>query len=130
MSCFEEKIDYDAVETALEKEREKSLGFLLRALDIPTSQKEKVATTLLVKPMDAPAEIRKLQQRVNELEKKLLDMTLLENSFRILRKYYWYKLLSKVTSGQRRKHYVAKRSLWKERVRRLQAVKKRMKRLP
>lgn len=60
-------------------------------------------------------------------EKRILDnIFTIRNKLRIFRKYYWYKLLSKITSGKRRKHYIAKRHLWHGQVCRLRELKKKL----
>ena len=102
-----EPIDWERVDSIIDREKTRALTWLKEKLEMPIRIKEQAGP------------------RLNRLE----DMVLLLTRHSILRNYYWYKLLSKITSGKRRKRYAAKRQFWKERVLRLRELKKRLKKM-
>lgn len=113
LACFEEKIDYRMVAPRLEAQRQKGMDFLRRSLHKAPTWKEK-PVILSQTPGKGPSRE---------------DMAVLAQQLRVIRKYYWYKFLSKVTSGERRKHYLKKRWLWKKRIRSLREWKKKLRRV-
>ncbi len=111
-ALFTPPIDWDAVDAVIEKERNRMLSWLKEKLNAPVRSRDSVADRL-----------NYLQSTVEEQSR---DMALLYNRFRILRKYYGYKLLFRISYGRKKTRYLNKLALWHERVRRLRALKKKM----
>lgn len=119
-------IDWNNVDSVLEKEKNRALSWLKEKLQAPIKKKELLNVRLdyleeKVKQMTSNNSSNFSSENYQCYE----DIALIYNRFRIIRKYYWYKLLSKITSGQRRKHYKTKRYLWHDKIRRLRELKKR-----
>ncbi|MBQ3171514.1 MAG: Coenzyme F420 hydrogenase/dehydrogenase, beta subunit C-terminal domain [Mailhella sp.] len=128
-------IDWNSVDAAIEKEKTRALTWLKGALERPIRVKAQAGPRL--DRLEDKARLHEnmlaglaedTRRQMEELSRQnTKDVILVLSRCRILRKYYWYKLLSKITSGKRRKRYVAKRNLWHDRVRRLRELKKSLK---
>lgn len=92
-----EQIDYDKVYSILNKERNRSLNWLNSALNSPIKKvKWNFAEYLLISYFKFSTHID-------------IYITIL--------KYYRYKLLSLITSGEKKKHYIRKREIYHQHVR-------------
>lgn len=116
-----EPIDWEKVNSILEKEKEKSLKWLKEALEAPKDLSK-------IKPEDAI--IQKLNREIIQLQGKSYgtvskeEMKLVLNYRKNYLKYLKYKILKNFVKGKTKERYKEKQKIWHEKIR---AARKLMK---
>lgn len=122
---LDKDIDWNHVDEVLSQERDRALAWLREHLDAPI--REKPADSILLnilwrRSQKEHAVSSKLLTAMNRGPEPDHRHSAISNCL-ILMKYYRYKLLSKITSGKRRKRYVEKRSQYHEMVRQIREAR-------
>ena len=117
-------VDYKKVDEILQSEKMRSINWLKSAIE---KSKD------IFKPL---SEFDILDNRLDELSEKMRNseenqteelknlVLTLANKDKIMRKYYRYKLLSKILRGKKGEHYIKKAQIYHEKVRRIRELQK------
>ena len=116
-----EPIDWEKVNSILEKEKEKSLKWLKEALEAPKDLSK-------IKPEDAI--IQKLNREIIQLQEKSYgtvskeEMKLVLNYKKNYLKYLKYKILKNFVGGKTKQRYKEKQKIWHEKIRAARKIMK------
>ena len=121
-NLLEQEIDYNSVYNILEKEKETSFKFLIDALNSTKNSKSCSSFDAYnMRNIHLRKEIVNQQIQIEEQKNNLYHIL---NSTKIRKKYYRYKLMSKILLGKKRKHYKEKARIFHEKVREIRRLEK------
>ena len=134
-SALLKEIDFSKAYQVIEKEKEFSLNWLSEALKAPKQKQYTENENFLATYFDdTENEINGLRVQIGELQQALLTpqkqqdinqtLHLLLHKDKLMRRYRKYKILSKITFGNKRKHYIQKYRLLREDVKKLRKLQR------
>ena len=116
-------VDFTQVNKVIEQESEYAINWLKNALENNNSSEKFSAfeNYMELKIKELSCKIKNNNHTVNSINHKYL---LLSNKNYINKKYYRYKLMSKIMLGKKRKHYKEKARIFHEKVREIRRMEK------
>ena len=116
-------VDFTQVNKVIEQESEYAINWLKNALENNNSSEKFSAfeNYMELKIKELSCKIKNNNHTVNSINHKYL---LLSNKNYINKKYYRYKLMSKIMLGKKRKHYKEKARIFHEKVREIRRLEK------